>query len=61
MNDFSPARLSRRHLLALGGAALAAPLVARRASAQALATVRVAYIPFEASAQLFYASVITVA
>jgi ABC-type nitrate/sulfonate/bicarbonate transport system substrate-binding protein len=56
MNDFSPARLSRRHLLALGGAALAAPLVARRASAQALATVRVAYIPFEASAQLFYAS-----
>jgi NitT/TauT family transport system substrate-binding protein len=56
MHHHAPASLSRRNALALGGAALLAPFVAGRASAQSPATVRVAYIPFEASAQLFYAS-----
>jgi NitT/TauT family transport system substrate-binding protein len=50
------AHLSRRRALAAGGAALVAPFIAARASAQARTTIRVAYIPFEASAQLFYAS-----
>jgi NitT/TauT family transport system substrate-binding protein len=47
--------LTRRNLLALGGAALASPLVMGRAAAQSAATIRISYIPFEASAQLFYA------
>jgi NitT/TauT family transport system substrate-binding protein len=48
--------LSRRRVLAAGGAAFVAPFLGGRASAQARTTIRVAYIPFEASAQLFYAS-----
>ncbi|MGA2393919.1 MAG: ABC transporter substrate-binding protein [Candidatus Lustribacter sp.] len=45
-------RLSRRSALALGLAATAAPLVAR---AQTLAPLRVAYQPYEYSAQVLYA------
>jgi NitT/TauT family transport system substrate-binding protein len=56
MEHRSANRLSRRTWLALGGAALAAPALAAPALAQTPATVRVAYIPFEASAQLFYAT-----
>jgi NitT/TauT family transport system substrate-binding protein len=42
-------------VLSLLGAAAALPLVRTPAAAQSDMTIRVAYIPFEASAQLFYA------
>jgi NitT/TauT family transport system substrate-binding protein len=45
----------RRDALALLGAGAMLPLLPTRASAQNDLTIRVAYIPFEASAQLFYA------
>ena len=56
MERISAPRFSRLQVLALGGASLAAPLLAGNASAQTTATIRIAYIPFEASSQLFYAS-----
>jgi NitT/TauT family transport system substrate-binding protein len=48
--------IGRRDALSLIGAAAALPLLGAPAAAQsAPATIRVAYIPFESSAQLFYA------
>jgi hypothetical protein len=44
----------RRTALGLIGAVAAAPLLGAPAAAQS-ETIRVAYIPFESSAQLFYA------
>jgi NitT/TauT family transport system substrate-binding protein len=55
MVDRSSGALTRRTFLACGGVALAAPLLGRRAAAADAPIVRIAYIPFEASAQLFYA------
>lgn len=47
--------IDRRAALALLGAAATIPLARVPARAQSETTIRVAYIPFEASAQLFYA------
>jgi NitT/TauT family transport system substrate-binding protein len=56
MKSLSCRSVDRRSALALLGAAATIPLLRTAAAAQNSAmTVRVAYIPFEASAQLFYA------
>jgi NitT/TauT family transport system substrate-binding protein len=47
--------VDRRSALGLIGGAAALPLLGSRAAAQSETTIRVAYIPFESSAQLFYA------
>jgi NitT/TauT family transport system substrate-binding protein len=60
MERLSAHTMTRRSLLALGGAALAAPALGGIAAAQSAAAglmpLRVSYIPFESSAQLFYAA-----
>jgi NitT/TauT family transport system substrate-binding protein len=55
MKSLSCRSVDRRGALALFGAAAAVPLLRAPAVAQSDMTIRVAYIPFEASAQLFYA------
>jgi NitT/TauT family transport system substrate-binding protein len=55
MKNLSCRPVDRRGALSLLGAAAALPLLGAPAAAQSDMTVRVAYIPFEASAQLFYA------
>jgi NitT/TauT family transport system substrate-binding protein len=48
--------IDRRGALAMLGAAATLPVLGAPAEAQSAMTIRVAYIPFEASAQLFYAA-----
>jgi ABC-type nitrate/sulfonate/bicarbonate transport system substrate-binding protein len=55
MKSLSCRKLDRRGALSLIGAAASVPFLGAPAAAQSDMTVRVAYIPFEASAQLFYA------
>jgi ABC-type nitrate/sulfonate/bicarbonate transport system substrate-binding protein len=55
MKSLSCRSVDRRGALSLLGAAAALPLLRTPAAAQNALTIRVAYIPFEASAQLFYA------
>jgi NitT/TauT family transport system substrate-binding protein len=55
MKNLSCRSVDRRAALSLLGAAATLPLLSAPAAAQSDMTVRVAYIPFEASAQLFYA------
>jgi NitT/TauT family transport system substrate-binding protein len=55
MKSLSCRSVDRRGALALIGAAATLPLLRAPAAAQSDMTIRVAYIPFEASAQLFYA------
>jgi NitT/TauT family transport system substrate-binding protein len=55
MKNLSCRSVDRRGALALLGGAAALPLTGAPAAAQSDMTIRVAYIPFEASAQLFYA------
>ncbi len=56
MKNLSCRSVDRRGALALLGAAATIPMLRAPAAAQSSAmTIRVAYIPFEASAQLFYA------
>jgi NitT/TauT family transport system substrate-binding protein len=55
MRILSCRSVDRRGALALLGSAAALPLLGAPAAAQSDMTIRIAYIPFEASAQLFYA------
>jgi NitT/TauT family transport system substrate-binding protein len=56
MKSLSCRSVDRRSALALLGAAATMPMLGAPAAAQSsVMTIRVAYIPFEASAQLFYA------
>jgi NitT/TauT family transport system substrate-binding protein len=55
MKILSCRSVDRRGALSLLGAAAALPLLRAPAAAQSDMTIRIAYIPFEASAQLFYA------
>jgi NitT/TauT family transport system substrate-binding protein len=55
MKNLSCRSVDRRAALSLLGAVATLPLLPAAAAAQSDMTVRVAYIPFEASAQLFYA------
>ena len=55
MKFLSCRSVDRRGALALLGAAAALPVLRAPAAAQSDMTIRVAYVPFEASAQLFYA------
>ena len=55
MKSLSCRPLGRRDALALLGSAATLPLLGAPAAAQSDMTIRVAYIPFEASAQLYYA------
>ena len=55
MKILSCRSVDRRGALSLLGAAAAVPWLRAPAAAQSDMTIRVAYIPFEASAQLFYA------
>ncbi len=55
MKSLSCRSVDRRGALSLLGAAAALPTLRAPAAAQTDLTIRVAYIPFEASAQLFYA------
>jgi NitT/TauT family transport system substrate-binding protein len=55
MQNLSCRSIDRRGALAILGAAAALPVLSAPAAAQSDMTIRVAYIPFEASAQLFYA------
>jgi ABC-type nitrate/sulfonate/bicarbonate transport system substrate-binding protein len=55
MKSLSCRSLDRRGALTLLGGAAALPLMRAPAAAQNATVIRVAYIPFEASAQLFYA------
>lgn len=55
MKSLSCRLLDRRGALSFLGAAAALPALPAPAAAQSDLTIRVAYIPFEASAQLFYA------
>jgi NitT/TauT family transport system substrate-binding protein len=55
MKSLSCRSLGRGSALALLGSAATLPLLGATAGAQSDMTVRVAYIPFEASAQLYYA------
>src|ERR1700684_1951539 len=56
MKKLSCRPVDRRGALSLLGGAAALPLLGAPAAAQSDMTVRVAYIPFEASAQLIYAN-----
>jgi NitT/TauT family transport system substrate-binding protein len=55
MKSLSCRLVDRRGALSLLGAAAALPTLRAPAAAQSAPTIRIAYIPFEASAQLFYA------
>jgi NitT/TauT family transport system substrate-binding protein len=55
MRILSCRSVDRRGALSLLGGAAALPLLRAPAAAQSDMTIRIAYIPFEASAQLFYA------